>query len=344
MSRVSPKKASSQIEPVWTRQLDGYPTALATSLDGLRLFVGTDQGDIACIESETGTEQWRVRAHTQGVLSLAVHSHAIASGGQDGHAALTAVQGEPLRRLPGGANWIEHVAWSRDGSRLATAAGKVVRVWSHEGDPAFETQPHASTVTALAWSPRTGEIATTCYGGCYLWPIQSGANPRHLPFKGSLISLAWSPDESIVACGSQDCSVHFWRLKTGQDSEMTGYPFKPKSLSWDSRSSLLATAGDATICVWDFAGKGPEGTQPIELKSHQGQVTAVAFHPRKALLASVAQDMGMLVWEPRVSRRPIAFGLISDSPEHLAWDPEGHRLFTTDASGNLCSWDLGTRG
>ncbi len=27
----------------------------------------------------------------------------------------------------------------------------------------------------------------------------------------SLVSLAWSPDEKIVACGSQDCSVHFWR-------------------------------------------------------------------------------------------------------------------------------------
>ena len=32
------------------------------------------------------------------------------------------------------------------------------------------------------------------------------------------------PDGDIVACGSQDNSVHFWRRSTGMDAEMTGYP------------------------------------------------------------------------------------------------------------------------
>jgi WD40 repeat protein len=88
-------------------------------------------------------------------------------------------------------------------------------------------------------------------------------------------------DAKVIACGSQDASVHFWRLKSGKDSEMTGYPFKPKALAWDRESKLLATAGDAKVTVWDFRGKGPEGSRPIQLESHKGVCTRLAFSPRK---------------------------------------------------------------
>jgi WD40 repeat protein len=337
---LNTKKTKRELREGWRFAAGDYPTALALSKAGDLVAVGTGAGALIVLESSTGKELWRHDAHSGGVLSVSLGPRAIASSGQDGKTRTFSFSGEPLHELPGNTPWVEHVTWSPDGSKLATASGKFVRIWNEDGTPFLETQPHASTVTALQWSRRGSELATTCYGGAYVWTIGAGANPKLLPFKGSLISLAWSPDDKVVACGSQDCSVHFWRLTTGQDSEMTGYPFKPKALAWDANSSMLATGGDATICVWNFSGKGPEGTAPIQLPSHKAQVTSLAFHPRKAILASLAQDMGVIVWEPRKGTEPIAFAFTDDTPEALVWHPHESRVITTDAAGTVVSWSL----
>jgi WD40 repeat protein len=263
----------------------------------------------------------------------------LATAGHDGTARLLeTATGRALATMPGTGGWVEHLAWSPDGRTLATASGRVLRFWHADGTPRLETPPHDSTITALAWSRDGTEVAATCYGGVNFWSPAAGARVRHLAWKGSLISLAWSPDGKVVAAGSQDCSVHFWRLATERDSEITGYPFKPKALAWDARSTLLATGGDAEIMAWDFAGSGPEGTKPRRLKAHQAVVTALAFGPRKGTLASGAQDTGVILWEPRRSTSPVAYGFARDAISALAWHPTQALVAAADASGQLVVW------
>jgi WD40 repeat protein len=161
-----------------------------------------------------------------------------------------------------------------------------------------------------------------------------------LAWKGSLISMAWSPDAKVIACGSQDSSVHFWRLASGNDSQMSGYPFKPKALAWDRESKLLATSGDATVTVWDFRGKGPEGTRPIQLEAHKGVCTSLAFSPHGGMLASGGQDLSVLLWEPRKSSKPLRFAFLEDEVTGLCWHPERPTLVGADASGMLFAWDI----
>ncbi len=122
---------------------------------------------------------------------------------------------------------------------------------------------------------------------------------------------------------------------------MSGYPFKPRALSWDDESKLLATSGDATVTAWDFRGKGPEGTRPIRLAAHKGVCTQLAFRPRKGVLASGSQDMSVLLWEPRRSTKPVAFAFLEDEVTGLCWLPQLPLLIGTDASGTVCAWDVG---
>jgi WD40 repeat protein len=226
---------------------------------------------------------------------------------------------------------------------LATASGKRVRLWGADGTPRLETESHASTITGLAWSSDGKQLATCCYGGVQLWNVAAGAQGRHLPWKGSLISLAWSPDDRVIACASQDCSVHFWRLDSAKDSEMTGYPFKPRAIAWDARGSMLATSGDATITCWDFSGKGPEGTSPLQLVGHKTLVTCLAFSPRRAVLASGAQDSSVLLWEPRRGQPkrdlgPVGYAFLEDEISGMAWDREHRSLVAVDAAGHVACW------
>jgi WD40 repeat protein len=320
-----------------------YVAALELSTDGGLGAIGLGDGRLVGFDPSTGRELFGLDAHPGGVLALAIapSGDRLASCGQAPTAKLWSRTGHLLRELPGGASaWVEHVAWSPDGERLATAAGKRVRVWSADGAPIVEADPLESTVTGLAWRADGKQLAATCYGGVHLLPMSPGEKPRHLGWKGSLVSLGWSPDAKIVACGSQDCSVHFWRLSTGRDSEMTGYPFKPKALAWDSESQLLATSGHASITVWDFRGKGPEGSRPLLLEAHKGACTRLAFHPRKGLLASGSQDTSVLVWEPRRRLQPTRFAFLEDEVTALRWSARDPLLVGADASGAVCVWEV----
>ena len=60
------------------------------------------------------------------------------------------------------------------------------------------------------------------------------------------------PDGDIVACGSQDNTVHFWRRSSGKDSMMSGYAGKPSALALSASGILLATGGGQDVTVWSF--------------------------------------------------------------------------------------------
>lgn len=346
MSSVTGSRArgTTELRPRFRLATGEYAVALAVTRDGKLGVVGLGDGRIVGFEIETGKEMLSVQAHRDGVLGLsfAPDGERFVTCAQDATAKMWGRDGSFLCDLPGGGDaWVEHAEWAPAGGRLATASGKKVRVWTAAGEPIVETQPLESTVTALAWRFDGSTLAATCFGGVHLLPVEPGAKVRHLAWSGSLISLAWSPDAKVIACGSQDSSVHFWRLATGQDSQMSGYPFKPKALAWDNDSKLLATSGDAVVTVWDFRGRGPEGTRPIQLASHKGVCTRLAFSPRKGVLASGSQDTSVLLWEPRRNHTPIQFAFLEDEVTGLAWHPEHHTLVGADASGTVCAWEVG---
>jgi WD40 repeat protein len=340
---AGPPPANTELKPRWRLDAGDYVTAAAVSPDGRRCAVGTGgAGALLVVDVATGREAFRADAHPGGVLALgwSPGGELVATGGQGERARVWGAGGELLHELPGGGPWVEHVAWAPRGDRLATGSGRAVRVWGRGAEPIVEAGPLASTVTGLAWRADGNALAAACYGGVHLWPFAAGAAARHLPWKGSLVSLAWSPDGKVIACGSQDCSVHFWRLSNGRGSEMTGYPVKPKALAWDARSSLLATAGDATVAVWNFSGRGPERTRPLQLAAHAGVCTRLTFSPTKAVLATGSQDASVLLWEPRRGPRPVGFAFLEDEVTALAWHPARGGLCGGDARGTVIYWTV----
>lgn len=338
MPPVAPRTA---LREAWRLDVGDYVVGAAWAHSGQRCAVGCGGGEVHVLGAD-GAREWLIPAHPSGLCALAWQpgGELLATAGHDGCARLWRVgQVEPVAKLQGTAGWVEHLAWSPDGRTLATASGRVVRLWHPDGAPRLETPAHASTVAGLRWSRGGDRLATIAYGGVTVWDVARGVSARELAWKGSLIALAWSPDDKVIACGSQDCSVHFWRLASGRDSEMTGYPLKPRSLVWDASSTLLATAGDATALLWDF-GKGPEGTRPIELQRHELPVTALAFAPRRCALLTGAQDMGVILWEPRRTTKPVAFSFLEGEVTALAWRSDQALVLAGDSAGTVSALHL----
>lgn len=336
-------RGKHEMRVLWSGDVEDWATSLAWSNDALVCAVGAASGVVKLFDGRTGAVLAALDAHPGGVLDIAFspNKRLLATGGQDGQARLwNGETGKLLATLPGSSGWVEHLAWSPDGKTIATASGKTVRLWSARGEPIVETEPHESTVTGVAFSRKATDLATACYGGIRVFRIASGGKSKHFAWKGSLVSLAWSPDGRVIACGAQDCSIHFWRLPSGKDSFMQGYRSKPKALAWSMDSTLLATGGESIITVWDFGGKGPEGTEPQMLSAHVDLITDLAFRSRGTLLASGGKDAGVIVWDPRKGTNPLAYAFLREEISKVAFRPNHDEIVAIDASGAVSCWAL----
>ena len=327
----------------WSAAVGDYAIAGGWTLRGGALVVGDAAGGVYAFDGTSGATIWtQRRVHEGGVLAVAIHPNrpTFATAGQDGRVLVwSAAEGRIRMALDVGNTWVENVAWSPDGRWLAASCSRKVHAYGADGVKVWRSHDHPSTVSAIAWSS-TEELATACYGQVAFFDALTGERRQKLEWMGSLVSMVLSPDGDIVACGSQDNSVHFWRRSTEQDSMMSGYPAKPSALAFDDTGTLLATGGDEAVTVWSFRGSGPEGTRPGVLEHHAQTVTALAFARRGMRLASGARDGGVVVWSLGRDGRgdPIGVAPVADAVEALYWRPDGRALAALDAQGGATAW------
>ncbi|MEN0061188.1 MAG: hypothetical protein AAGA48_03505 [Myxococcota bacterium] len=325
----------------WSAEVGDYAIAGGWARAGRVLVVADAAGGIYGFDSKAGATLWQ-GTHDEGVMAMAIHpdGETFATAGQDGRVLIwSASEGQVTKVVELGNGWVEHVAWSPDGRWLAAAISRRVHVFDAEGEEAWRSEAHPSTVSAIAWSG-SQELATACYGRVAFFEASSGELGQKLEWKGSLVSMVLSPDGDIVACGSQDNTVHFWRRSTEQDSMMSGYPGKPSALAFDESGTLLATGGGETVLVWSFEGDGPEGTRPGVLKVHVQSITTLAFAHAGMRLASGARDGAVVVWGLQSDGDGAAAGaaLVGEVVAGLSWRPDGRSLAAFDAKGVVTVW------
>ena len=327
----------------WHFDAGDHIAALAWLPDGRTLAVAPAVGDIALLDRASGEVTRSIAGHALGNCALSASADRLITAGQDGLARLwhtdTGELAHELRASDTATDWCEHAQFSPDGKRLATTAGRTLRVWKTTGERVFENTAHDSTIAALAWRPDSAGAGTGCYNGAQLFREKNGAwEPRsyqELHWKGSLISLSWSPNGRYVAGGSQEATIQFWRLpyRAGEELFMSGYQTKIRELAWDAGSRYLASGGGEIITVWDVSGKGPRGTKPLQLEGHDARLTQLVFQRRRPILASGGADGRVFIWHLEKELRH-RHELRPTSPiAALAWSPDDTALAIGSADG-----------
>ena len=329
----------------WSAQVDDYPIVCGWILSDKALVVGDVQGGLYSFEGKSGSTIWRRKeVHQGGLLALSIHpkGQIFATAGQDGRVCIwEAKEGDLIRDLGLGKGWVEHLKWSPDGRFLAVVFSRYVFLFDAEGKEQWRSDEHPSTVSAIAWA-QTNELATACYGRVTFFDVVSDQVTQKLEWQGSLVSMVLSPDGDIVACGSQDNSVHFWRRSTAQDAEMTGYPAKPSQLAFDYTGTVLATGGSERVTVWSFQGDGPEGTVPGELELHTEPISSLAFSNQRMLLASGSRDGSICIWSLQNNGHGnlLAGVLTGGHVGAIAWRADDFSIAAVNSKGVINIWNL----
>jgi WD40 repeat protein len=344
MGILSRGKTENRLHLSWQHELPDSPVALAWSPDGKNLAAACASGPVQ-VHGPDGRAISQWAGHGFGTTCLAWDQRGqwLASGGQDGLIRLTDTHLWQERvQLPGGAAWVERLVQQPGQGLLASTAGKRLRLWNVAGELQHEYAEHPGTIADLQWTIDGKQLAVAAYGGIWVYLPGTPQAAKQYTFRGAPLVVAWSPNGSMLAHGNQDSTVHFWYAGTTDELQMSGYPTKVTTLSWDSSSRYLATGGGAKVCIWDCGGSGPRGSKPIMLELHTAPLGQVAWQRRGFLLASAGRDGQLGLWQP-LARKSQQVGRAQHAGEavSLAWSPDDTRVAVGFDSGMLAVYRVG---
>lgn len=252
--------------------------------------------------------------------------------------------------LRGGSSGVRTVAYSSDGSTLASADfDGSLRLWDTTGRRALG-EPllgHTNEVWGLAFSPDATTLASASFDGTVrLWNVQDGS-PRGAPIDadvGAVRSVAFTPDGRTLAFGGSDDTVRLWDVAAGkpEGEPLRGHRSSVWAVDVSRDGRTLASGGsDRTVRLWDLR----RGGQPVgTLEGHVGTVASVDFSPDGRLLASSDLDGEIRLWDAR-TLEPIGAPLRPGSGQvwSIAFSPDGRTLAASGNDGTVRSWNVRTR-
>jgi WD40 repeat protein len=329
----------ARFEPGATAVVEDFPVAMVWSADSKTVLVGGGEGRLYRVAADAGTALL-LGEHAPGVLQIALPAAAdvLLTAGQDNTVRRwslsdMAAGAQPVHR---GMRWPVGPSCRSDGQRFALASAKDVLVFDAGGAAQGKVGSHDVAISHLLWRGRD-EILAAGNGKLFVDRIDGGESTEFV-LEGTPVSMALSADLKIVANGLADGSINFRYLNNRKRSRMSGYEGKVDQVAWSANSRFLASAstGASSVVVWDFGGKGPEGSEPMQFAAHEERIESLAWQSGGVLLASAGRDGRIALWRPGIQKREALDIQLLDGPAGMiSWSPDGKRLVAAQASGKL---------
>jgi WD40 repeat protein len=191
--------------------------------------------------------------------------------------------GKELQTLTGHSNWINSVAFSSDGSTLASGSlDNTIKLWDVKTGKELQTLTgHSNWITLVSFSSDGLTLASGSGGNTIkLWDVKTGKELQTLTgHSGPVNSVAFSSDGSTLASGSIGHTIEGDPIPSFQwhydPSQTPLYPKVTISNNW------ISIAGEKLIRLppeyHRYACSAVRGAT-IALGYHDGRLLVIGFH------------------------------------------------------------------
>jgi WD40 repeat protein len=230
------------------------------------------------------------------------------------------------------------LAFAADGRSIAGAKPDENEIWDNDllGEEAFSPDGRYRAWTE-AGDPEFPDRKNTAI---HLESVRGGA-PVAKPLlrqARAVTSMKFSPDGRLLAVGSDNGSVLFLDVATGQrvGETVVASGGSVTAVAFSPNGSVLGTGSvNGSTEIWDVATGRRIGKPFI---GHQDAVTSIAFSPDSRSLATGSRDGSARLWRLSI-RQPIQQGgTIDDRITSVAFSPDGTTL-GVGSWGSVCLWD-----
>jgi WD40 repeat protein len=323
------------------------PRTVATDADGQLSIV--DETGVVQLRRTPAANGWpRTLVVSPDQKRLAVAWGPVGGAGDAREGALWIYDlssGEPQSARDSQREYLNGLAFSPDGTRVAGATRGTVRLWDAKTGAAIGVVlEHPDVVYGVAFDPDGRRVATACEDSkVRLWDAATGA-AIGAPLSGhtaKVFGVAFAPDGARVVSASADGTVRQWDAATGQPIGVPyrGHGHEVWTAVYNPDGCRVASGGqDGTVRLWQAV----DGQDELVLHGHTGHVWQLAFRPDGQRLASASQDGTVRVWETGYLSNPSVLRGHTKYVYPVAYSPDGWWIASGSWDHTVRLWDAVT--
>ena len=204
------------------------------------------------------------------------------------------------------------------------------------------TDAHSDLVRSLAWSPDGTLLASGSFKEVKVWKSKDLILGQELKsgLNGQITALAFTPHGGALLFGDSLPGESGWvrAFTANLDREISAWRAHDDAvhdIAISSDGGFAATAGGDKIAkLWEIISQKEIG----QIEAHTDGVLGLAFNSNDAELITVSGDRHLKVWDVKDRHSIVTIGPRNYGFSAVAWSADGKTAITTTDNGQVIRW------